>query len=351
MKEIEKLLRDNSLCIYFGMTNHFDKCLKPLQDDVNQLKTKMKKLEDKISAMEAGDGGSREQVPAAPGGPTTVHTAQCRLGLFPIRKEASRSLEFTTIINEFLLQKLNVPNEIVSTLRYSTVEYKPSRSDPDLYTVYLQFESISVVKTILSYTRNLPAECRVLIYVPDSETSKFRELEKTAYNLRKAPSPQKTCIKWFDNQIVLFVREGFNTKWRPYQPSVSREGSQTNLQQSGQVPGLVVPQPGTQTSHNFDNSQVFAIQPQPNQLGYQPNILHVQNTTPYQPIYQPTPIQYQLPVNTHHTPYPQQEHQNLELHSNHPMQSPPSQHSSPFNQIKQIFNNNQGQLPGQHQGN
>ena len=69
MKEIETLLRDNSLCIYFGVKKHFDKCLKPLQDDVNQLKTKMKKLEDKISAMEAGDGGSREQVPAAPGGP------------------------------------------------------------------------------------------------------------------------------------------------------------------------------------------------------------------------------------------------------------------------------------------
>ena len=108
IQDINKLLCDNSLYIFFGMTNHFDKCLKPLQDDVNQLKTKMKKLEDKISAIEAGDGGSREQVPAAPGGPTTVHTAQCRLGLFPIRKEASRSLEFTTIINEFLLQKLGV---------------------------------------------------------------------------------------------------------------------------------------------------------------------------------------------------------------------------------------------------
>ena len=96
---------------------------------------------------------------------------------------------------------------------------------------------------------NPPAECKVLIYVPDSETRKFIDLERTAYNLRKTPSPFKTRIKYFDNQIVLFVREGFNTKWRPYQPPVSKDGSQTNLQQSGQAPGPVSPARNTDHSH------------------------------------------------------------------------------------------------------
>ena len=93
------------------------------------------------------------------------------------------------------------------------VHIQPSKNE-DLFTVYIEFENVSAVHSVMKYTRNLPADCRILLYVPACLSSLHRDLESKAFQLRQSKPPKKTSIRWSNNTFVLHIRDS-NNRWIP----------------------------------------------------------------------------------------------------------------------------------------
>lgn len=176
-----------------------------------------------------------------PNNPTTCSPQQC-LGFSPFSGAELENQTPVEAVKTFLNNKMKIPTFICDTLNIKIMEIKPSKGS---YSVFVDFNSVSIVQTILGHSRNLTSEYRILLYVPQDLYPTYRRLEEQAYKLRHCNSPKKTLIKWVENKLVLLVRSGTTNKWEPYFTGIPTTipAIRSTLQTSSPPPTTYVPQP------------------------------------------------------------------------------------------------------------
>ena len=197
--------------------------LMPMQQDILLLQETVHNLETRVHKLESQESRPiRENNPSQPNQPThrtnnqaidEIEAAQRKLGFYPI---SAAEMETTTVIDSvknFMKSYLRMPSFIVNNMRMKSVLIRPTR-EKDEFTVFMEFESVADVLTITRYLRNLPRECRTLLFIPTSLITIHRNLEEQAFQLRHQVNPKKTLIKWFNNTLALFIKDA-NNKWIP----------------------------------------------------------------------------------------------------------------------------------------
>ena len=243
-------------------------------------------------------------------------------------------------VKNYMSSYLRIPHFIINNLKMKVALIQPTRENEE-FIVFMEFDSVADVHSIMRYLKNLPRECRTLLFIPPNLSALHRSLEEQAYQIRHSESPKKTLIRWMNNSLVLHVKDS-NNKWVPVHssspaPSNSTQHMPSPIPTPHPVPRPVVPQPtgypSIPTHPSYPVNRTYIPAPcQPTQINSFPS------SPPLNPTLQTQPSS-QMYTNPSPTPSIHEQHTQDQRHLYHHME--PVYYNSTVPSAQYLNGNNQ----------
>ena len=101
----------------------------------------------------------------------------------------------------------------------------------DFETVTVEFSSMCSVTTVFKYVKNLAAEQKVSIVIPQALEQKNEDLREWSFLMRTEEPKHKTVIKYIGNNLVMYAKKVSGGSWflvnhPPQIPHPSKDGPQ-----------------------------------------------------------------------------------------------------------------------------
>ena len=111
---------------------------------------------------------------------------------------------------EFSKFEMKVNSEVFDKMKIEKI-FPPAKNNWD--TLYVQFASMSSLKTFYNHSRHLRRGQRLVPYISKEFYPRFRELQSIAYNLRHSDIKYKTRVNFENNKLVLFKKNPSQGTW------------------------------------------------------------------------------------------------------------------------------------------
>ena len=143
-------------------------------------------------------------------------------------------------LHEFLDVYMSIPSSTVSRMEIKNISHG---QHIDFETVTVEFSSMCSVTTVFKYVKNLAAEQKVSIVIPQALEQKNEDLREWSFLMRTEEPKHKTVIKYIGNNLVMYAKKVSGGSWflvnhPPQIPHPSKDGPQ-NAQEMKKVQTLL----------------------------------------------------------------------------------------------------------------
>ena len=126
-----------------------------------------------------------------------------------VKDKATIDVIYTLLENELGIK--NVRN----TLKIKSFD-RPNDKDPkqNKDRLNVAFATVEDTRTIFQHVKNIiDPDLKVMCWVPDSFSKRFRKMNDIAYKLRRSSVPSKTSIRWGEDDLILQQRRSNLPFW------------------------------------------------------------------------------------------------------------------------------------------